>query len=218
MPMWEPFWYPYDPYALVFTLALLILLAKQSYGGFTVVFAVATCNRETTFFMTFYLILAAWRTLPFRTLSAWVAVQFLIWVGVKFCLGWCFQAHSGATLFQHQYWSNIRFMFDMTYEQQLGYSFELLVRLAFMPGQFAFIWILPVLGWRYLQHFLRAGLITLIIFIAMMSYVANLYESRIFLETIPWVLTPALVVLVRWLGDSLQGGDLVEHAPTGAVA
>ena len=59
LPRLNNYWYPCDMASIMFFTLALILLYKQKWVMFYMVFAVATLNRETTFFLTFIYLLTA---------------------------------------------------------------------------------------------------------------------------------------------------------------
>lgn len=141
-----------------------------------------------------------WDRMPVRILTIHLFAQFVIWVMIKIFLAWFFSDKSG-TIFLHQYFSNINFLTDITWE---GYTvtrnFEYFFRPAYLIGNFGFIYILIIAFWKKLDNdFLRRSIFVIFPFYISMLYVAQIYEYRIFSEMIPIILMPSLYILVKLL-------------------
>lgn len=202
LPRYQPLWYPYDAYSLLFFLIGLLLLRKEIYNyWFYILFIVATFNRETTIFLTLILLFTAWGKMPKNKLFIHISAQLLIWITIKIFLARLFFSNPGHA-FQNQYISNFRFLTDINYVLRLPAIVELFFRPAFLIGNFGFIYLLIIVYWKKLDNsFLRSSTLVLIPFYLVMLCFANIYEYRIFTEMIPIVLMPSLYILVKILQE-----------------
>jgi hypothetical protein len=202
LPRYQPLWYPYDAYSLLFFLIGLLLIRKGIYNyWFYILFIIATFNRETTLFLTVILLFTAWGEMPKTKLFKHISAQLFIWITIKIFLARLFSSSPGE-IFQNQYISNFRFLTDINYESRLPTMVELFFRPAYLIGNFGFIYLLIIVYWKKIDNsFLRSSTLVLIPFYLVMLYAANIYEYRIFTEMIPIVLMPSLYILVRLLQE-----------------
>jgi hypothetical protein len=90
-----PFWYPSDlPSVLFFTLGL-VCLQRGSWLLFYPLLAVATFNRETTFFLSIAFVLTRLGRMPLHKVALHAAAQGSIWAAVKLLLDRLYGANPG---------------------------------------------------------------------------------------------------------------------------
>jgi hypothetical protein len=197
LPHYQSMWTPYDAYALLFMLCGLLFLHKENFYWYYLFFIIATFNRETTFFLTIIMLFVFWNRMPKKTLALHIFAQFSVWVIIKLFLAWLFIDKPGA-VFQHQYFSNINFLTDITWEGYTLRFFEYFFRPAYLIGNFGFIYLLIIAFWKKLDNvFLRRSVFVIIVFYILMLYVGQIYEYRIFSEMIPIILMPSLYIMVK---------------------
>ena len=191
LPRFQPLWYPYDSYACAFLTAGLILLYRERWSLYYPLFFLAVLNRETAGFLTVFFLLTQYGRKPFKFLLWHISCQALIWIAVKLVLGFVFADHPGE-LFQNQWRQNVRFF------TEAGSPHELIFRFAFILGNFAFLWPVPLLYWHLLEsEFLRRTYGGLFLFYLGMLFTANIFEYRIFGEVVPVLLAPVLVIVTE---------------------
>ncbi len=201
-------WQPYDVWALFFTIALLTLMYTQRFGLLLVVFIIGTLNRETTIVVTAIGMILywngrngksnaerRWHTKQFRNV---LAIQAVVWVVLKFVLETMFSDRPGS-MFQVQYLENWKFITDPGYLRRFSDPWiEMIFRFVFLLGNFGFLWVLVVGYRRSIRDFFLSGALLIVPFYFLgMLYVANLFEYRIFVELVPIIVAPAILILVR---------------------
>jgi len=199
IPRYQPIWYAYDAWALVFMLAGLIALHQRMWWLYYPIFILATLNRETSCFLTMIMVLTLFGRIPFWQLLLHGLAQLLLWLGIKYGLDHLIFPDAPGQTYYQQYLSNWRFITDMTYEQRFALpQWEAWFRPVYLLGNFAFVWLLVIRYWNRIgSDFVARAALVLIPFTLAMLYVSNIYEYRIFGEMLPLVLTPALLIVVN---------------------
>ncbi|MES2388863.1 MAG: hypothetical protein V4543_12750 [Bacteroidota bacterium] len=205
LPRYQPLWYPYDMWSVTFNILGLIFLYKRQWLPFYITFILATFNRETACFLTMVYLLVNYRQESNKNMALHFVAQLGLWFGIKIFLSYVFADVPGP-VFQHQYMSNIKFFTDPYYEHRIGSkAFEMVFRLAYMVGNFAFVWLLVMFFHKHLNNlFLSRAALVIIPFFSGMLYVSNIFEYRIFGEMIPFILAPAVVILINMIRARTQ--------------
>jgi len=192
LPRTAPFWYPSDiPAILFFTLGLLALY-KRNWFLFYPVYFFGAFNRETICFLTFIYIFTAYRQEKIARILIHVALQFVIWISIKYILHLMFSGNPGEGLFEPQFGANIQFLLTPK-------------RWPFFLSNMGFCWLLVVTRWRYIQDtFARRSLLVSIPFLIGMCIVGDLWELRIYGELIPVFLLGSLLILIELVKDKDQ--------------
>ncbi len=190
-------YYVYDLPAAAFTLAMVLLLARQHENpanrGFVLylaLFALATVNRETTVFMLPFFALLFWSVLTFRRWFVLLALQVIVFVAIQAPLHWLFQDNvnpNGQLAGSH---------YEYHLMLNLGLFTEPLYLLTFI-ARFAAGLYIPILLWRrYLDRRLGAALIGFGLPLLASVFVAGLViEHRVFIELIPLIWVGAMQVI-----------------------
>lgn len=191
LPRFTPRWYCWDLPSIAFVIGGLMLLYKQRWLPYYILFIFATFNRETSCFLTMVMVFTLWGTKSKLFIIKHAVLQLILWLAIKSYLHYLFVAQQG-DVYQHQYLSNMNFFFSY-YE-----LWDIIYKYSSLLSNFCFVWVLPVVYYKLIPSlFLRRTIWVLIPFFLSMAYVANLYEQRIYGEMIPIVLAPAVVVLVE---------------------
>jgi len=184
------FYYPYDmPSMLFFTLGL-ILLYREKWTPYYLLFIIATFNRETTCFLTMiYLVTAVGKNRP-KTIALHCFAQFAVWAGIKLYLGYLYRNNPGAGFFENQWEGNYVFFFKEDLLKSMPYFFRTL----------GYLWI-PIIILNHLikDRFVRRSLLVLIPFFVGMFFVGALHELRVWGEMIPVVLAAFILVVKELL-------------------
>jgi len=206
LPRYQPIWYGYDAWALVFVIGGLIALHQRQWIAYYILFTVATFNRETSCFLTMIMVVVYFGRMPLWQLFLHGLAQLLLWLGIKYGLEHLVFPDAAGQTYYRQYLSNWRFITDMTYEQRFHIpAWEIWFRPVYLLGNFGFIWLVVLRYWKRIgSDFVCRASLALIPFTLSMLYVANIYEYRIFGEMIPLVLTPALLILVNLIREKEQ--------------
>jgi len=184
------FRYPYDLTQILFFLGLIFFMLDRKIIAWYALLALATFNRETTLLLLPALFLI-WRNDNKRSAAVHLAISFAVWIGIKFLLSNLLPV-SGATM-DNKIYSNIALFLG----QKNGAS---LLSLLMVFGGF---WLFLPFGYRHMPREYRLLLITVPLTFAIMFFVGNLDEIRIFNElaviAIPSILAGLLGLLE---GDS----------------
>lgn len=201
LPRYMPMWFPYDVWALFFMIVLLLFLRTRHYTAYLIAFILGTLNRETTIFVTLIGCILYWQDRSkddrFRN---FLLIQIAIWTLIKVIFFFIFKNSSGSFIVI-EYMENVKFFIHTDRYYLFNNSVvEMVFRVAFLLGNFGFLWVFLV---RYFRKeddiFLRSSLIMLIPFSIVIFLVANIFEYRVFTEIIPIILTPVLVIIVRMI-------------------
>ncbi len=177
------FYYVYDiPSVFFFTLGL-VLIFKKRMMLFYALFIVATINRETSCFMTVIYLLVNWRG-NMRQALLHCGVQAAIWFAIKAMMMSLYPAtlERGTLMIILSNWHGLMDPISL---------FQVVSSLGFL-------WIFPLLGWRWLEEpFLRKACLVVPLFAGALFFVGNVQEIRIYGEMIPVVLPAALLIMGR---------------------
>ena len=187
-------YFPFDmPGIALFTLGL-VFLARRQWFLFYPLFALATVNRETTWFLTVILIAVEWGRIPGRMLLLHVVAQAAIWVAVKFALA---QAYPGGPQFANMIGQNVRTWTGMLTFTNLKDWGKLLL-------MFGGLWLLVPFVLREQPRFVRRALLTFPVFLLPMLVVGTIDEARLYAEWVPLVATACLLALATRLGFEVR--------------
>ena len=190
----DPFhaFYWFDTPSLLFFTVGMILLYKKKWIWFYPLFAVATLNRETTCFLTFIYLFTALGNERVLTIVFHCAAQFFIWMIIKTALFVLFIDNPGSQAgFEISSPGQ-----DVTHFADNVHYFMNPKNVASFLSIFGFIWI-PVLflHGQIKDQFVKRSLLVFIPQVCGMMIVANIYELRIFSETIPVFLAAFCIIL-----------------------
>ncbi|PQV63997.1 hypothetical protein B1R32_10722 [Abditibacterium utsteinense] len=184
--------YPYDVPAAFFATLGLLFMVQRRWALYLIVFFLATLNRETSAFLTLAFTLTLRDALPKRHFAALLASQIAIWVALRGFLSWIFASNGGSPIEWHlaDNWNELAGLFH--YPSALaGYPAPLALVCAF--ATLVVLWVTGVATRRVQPEFLRRARGVFWPFLAAMSGVGMLTETRLYSELIPILLAPALI-------------------------
>lgn len=194
------FYYVYDLPAAVFTLALVVLMAKFARNRtrrwlsyYLVLFAVATLNRETTLFLILPFIAVCYRTIDRNVLVKAVVLQATLFLAIQGALQWAFVDHVNpyagvpGTYYENHLLGNLSLFTNPVY---------LITYLArFSAGLY-----LPVLLLRhYLNPILGRTLLWFgVPFLTSVLLFGRMQEHRVVIELVPLIWLSGIQVIASW--------------------
>lgn len=181
--------YPYDVPAVFFTTLGLLLMAQRRFTLYLAVFTLATLNRETSVFLTLAFVLTLWDALPRRRFAVLVASQIAIWLALRGFLSWMFALNPGHPVEWHYTtnWNALTHLFSAPPTLALASAMVALVGM----------WAIGAATRRFQPAFLRRASGVFWPFMASMSIVGVLSETRLYSELIPILLAPALIGILN---------------------
>jgi hypothetical protein len=186
-------YFPFDMPCVFFFTAGLLLMVQQRWQLYYPLFALATINRETTWFLTVVLLFTAFGRMPARSLLLHVLAQAALWVAIKVALYHAF-ADANPALFGSLWWKNSATLMGMFTLQ--GNGLKDWAKLFLMFGG---LWMLVPFVYKGQPEFLRRALWASPVLILPMFLVGTIDEARQFPELIPLIATPVLVSIGRVL-------------------
>jgi hypothetical protein len=189
-------YFPFDLPGVFFFTAALLALSRGRWAAYYPLFALATVNRETTWFFT-VVFLAVWaRRMPARALALHVLAQAGIWIAIKAFL---FQAYAGAGqgLFANMIAQNLA-----TFRGMLTLGGTGLKDWAKLLLMFGSLWLALPFVLRGRPEAVRRALLSVPVFIVPMLIVGTIDEARVYGELIPLITTPVLLYLASRLETS----------------
>ena len=180
-------YFPFDLPGVFFFTAALLALTRGRWTAYYPLFALATVNRETTWFFT-VVCLAVWMgRMPARALAAHVLAQALIWIAIKATL---FHVYAGAGqgLFANMAAQNFATFRGMLTLQ--GSGLKDWAKLFLMFGS---LWIALPFVLRGRPDPVRRALFAAPVFVLPMLIVGTIDEARVYGELIPLIATPFLL-------------------------
>jgi hypothetical protein len=197
---WTPraiFYYVYDLPAAMFTLALVLLMARLAvrptramFLRYLLVFALATVNRETTIFLLPAFALLLWPAAGMRRCGLMLAAQLGLFVAIQLPLTELFAANVNPNAaLKHT-----------GYEYHFGYNLDALSNPLYTItylARFSAALYVPLLVWRrFLDPRLARLLIGFALPLALVAVVVGrIVEQRIFIEIVPLIWLAALQVI-----------------------
>jgi len=192
---------PYDVPSLFFFCLCICLILKQKPIAYYAVFALATFNRETTCFITFFFLICEWFASANLTssrrwwrLASHAVLQAFIWVAIKSYLTLLFRANPVETnnngVFVFNVAKNIRFLLNPGEWPQL-------------LSIFGFTLPLLVLGYSWIRdrRIQRACLIMVPLWFVGMMMVGVIIEIRIFNELSALLSLAVTLIVYNWAQD-----------------
>lgn len=194
------FYYAYDLPAAVFTLALVVLMAKFARTrarrwliGYLALFAVATLNRETTLFLILPFIVVCYRTIDRNRLIKAVVLQVTLFLAIQGALQWVFVNHTNpyagvpGTHYENHLLNNLGLfanpLYFITYIARFGAGLYLPVLLLRQHLN-------PALG-RTLLWFGIPFLTSVLLF-------GRIQEHRVTIEIVPLIWLCSIQAIVSW--------------------
>lgn len=209
------FYYAYDLPAAVFTLALVVLMAKFAQSGnrrwlsgYLVLFAVATLNRETTLFLILPFIMVCYRPIDRNVLVKAVLLQVALFLAIQGLLQWAFMDHVNpyagvpGTSYENHLLGNLSLLANPLY---------LIAYLArFSAGIY-----LPVLLLRhYLDPILGRTLLWFgVPFLTSVLLFGRIQEHRVVIELVPLIWLSGIQVIASWNAARVSQGGVSRHGP-----
>jgi len=180
-------YFPFDLPGVFFFTAALLALTRGRWSAYYLLFALATVNRETTWFFTVVCLFVWAGRMPARTLAAHVLAQAAIWIAIKTVL---FHAYAGAGqgLFANMIAQNLATFRGMLTLQGSGPKDW--AKLFLMFGS---LWLVLPFVWRGRPEAVRRTLLAAPVFILPMLIVGTIDEARVYGELIPLIATPVLL-------------------------
>lgn len=197
--------YLYDIPAAFFATLGLLLLVRERWRLYLLVFAVATVNRESSALLVLAFALTQWQRLSGPQFLRLLVAQAGIWLVARGLLNRLFAANPGAPVEVQLSW-NISMLRKALFEGHAEFGFVMAVSLML------FLWITASVTSQYVPQFLRRARGVVVPFLALMTVVGVLTETRLYGEMIPFLLTPALVGLYGW-NQARRGSQLMVSAP-----
>lgn len=177
--------YLYDVPAAFFATLALLFLVQRRFSLYLLIFALATLNRETSAFLTLAFALTLWDAFPRRRFVALLAAQIGIWLVLRALLSHIFASNPGKPVEWHlaENYSALAGLFNAPISLALGSALVTLLAL----------WAMGMATRRVQPEFLRRARGVFWPFMALMSLVGVLTETRLYSELIPILLAPALI-------------------------
>ena len=178
-------YYPYDlPSVLLFTLGL-IAVHRRGWIWFSIWFAIATLNRETSLLLTVAFVAVSRERGP--RFASLLALQVLLWTAIEFALWRAFRdsVWLGYGTFELPLITNARALTELSGRALLGVTTG--VALSFVAVRLA-----P----RISNEFLRRGLMAVPAIVLITWATGFLRELRVYGEVLPLILVPTWVALV----------------------
>jgi hypothetical protein len=188
-------YFPFDMPCMFFFTAGLLLLYQRRWEFYYPLFALATINRETTWFLTVVLLFTAFGRMRGRTLALHVLSQAALWIAIKWAL-YRQVPDADRALFGSLWWKNEATLAGMFTLQGDGPKDWLKLFL-----MFGGLWMLVPWVYKGQPEFLRRALWAAPVLILPMFLVGTIDEARQFPELIPLIATPVFVRLGRILGS-----------------
>ena len=189
-------YFPFDMPGLFFMVAACLCLVRRSWPLYYALFVLGTLNRETTWFWTVLFLLVEFRRLPFRALTAHLAAQAAIWVGLKIALYDLFPGSERA-LFATMLPKNLDTWHGMLTLHGTG-----LKDWAKAVLMFGGLWLAVPFVLRGQPRFVQRTLWGVVPFVAAMIIVGTIDEARVYGEILPLVTLPVLI----WLARRIEAG------------
>lgn len=209
------FRYVYDLPAAVFTLALVLCLARfvqapetgrlMAYLG---LFALATVNRETTMFMLPAFVAACWGVLERRTLATALAAQVIIFVVIQAAIKWFVPG------LPNPYASIPGTNYEIHLTDNLWLFTNPLYLLTYLARFGAGLYLPILLLHRYLDPVLKRTLLWFgIPFLVSTVLFGRLVEHRVVIEIVPLLWLGAVQAISAWSADQARQSQARERLP-----
>lgn len=189
-------YFPFDLPGVFFFAAAMLAVTRRQWWLYYPLFAIATLNRETTWFFTVVFLFVAFRRLPARGLAAHVVAQAALWVAIKVAL---YHAYPGAEphLFANMITRNLETWRGMLTLRGSGLKDWAKLGLMFGGLHLALPW-----TWRGRPEPVQRALLAAPLFVLPMLLVGTIDEARVYGELVTVIATPTLL----WLAVRLEVG------------
>ncbi|AZO31441.1 hypothetical protein [Mesorhizobium sp. M1B.F.Ca.ET.045.04.1.1] len=209
------FRYVYDLPAAVFTLALVLCLARfvqapetgrlMAYLG---LFALATVNRETTMFLLPAFLAVCWGVLERRTIATVLAAQVIIFVVIQAAIRWFVPG------LPNPYASIPGTNYEIHLTDNLGLFTNPLYLLTYLARFGAGLYLPILLLHRYLDPVLKRTLLLFgIPFLLSTVLFGRLVEHRVVIEIVPLLWLGAVQAISAWSADQARQSQARERLP-----
>lgn len=204
------FFFPYDTWALVFTVLGLLLCLKQRFLWLYGLIIVATLNRESSL-----LIICMLPALYAGKKVRWIRpflISFLLYVIVRGVVSYALRFHDGQLAELYNLNSGYAHLTDnMYFLLQKNYFLWLMAEMSYMP-----------LLWFAFSNYIPKALLRLrfiaLLYVLSLFVIGNIIEGRIWGEAVVLLYLPVMLGLKNWLIDhpitlttDLRGLALIEH-------
>lgn len=180
LPWSFDFYWPYDFSGILLWTACLVALMERRYAVYLALFALATFNRETTFFLMGIFAATQWEALGKRGTLIWTGRQLLVWAVILVGLRLAIPTDSGHPVEIHLI-PNLVYLLGAGWITSAQHWLQLL-------GGVGFFWLLAPWYWRRKSAFLKRCCWVLPFYLLVMLLVGRLVETRLWYEWIPIVL------------------------------
>lgn len=201
LPRYVPIWYPYDSFGMMFFIMGLYFLRINNLFAFYLVLLVGTFNRETTLVLIAIFAVVHWGAVNKVKIASHICAQMALWFAIKILLSQYFSSSAGASLVP-TLGNNLHFLSALDYYNLKLGDFERIFRYVFLLSNFGFVYLIVIFYWVKLDDvFLRRTTLTLIPFFISILFVGNMFEFRLYGELVPFVLMPAIYILIELIND-----------------
>lgn len=209
------FRYVYDLPAAVFTLALVLCLARfvQTPGtgwlmAYLGLFALATVNRETTMFLLPAFLAVCWGVLERRTIATALAAQVIIFVVIQAAIRWSVPG------LPNPYASIPGTNYEIHLTDNLWLFTNPLYLLTYLARFGAGLYLPVLLLHRYLDPVLKRTLLWFgIPFLVSTVLFGRLVEHRVVIEIVPLLWLGAVQAISAWSADQARQSQARERLP-----
>jgi hypothetical protein len=202
LPWSFDFYWPYDFSGLLLWTGCLVLLFERRYEWYLWLFAIATFNRETTFFLIGIFAATQWEALGRRRVLEWTGRQLMIWVLILVGLRVAIPTQEGDPL-EFQFWANCVYLASGVWLCLVEHWLTLLAGAGFM-------WVLVPWHWRKKSLFLRRACWVLPAYAVGMLIVGRLVETRLWYEWVPIVMALAGQSLMEFWNQERKAAAAAE--------
>lgn len=209
------FRYVYDLPAAVFTLALVLCLARFVQApetgrliAYLGLFALATVNRETTMFLLPAFLAVCWGVLERRTIATVLAAQVIIFVAIQAAIRWFVPG------LPNPYASIPGTNYEIHLTDNLWLFTNPLYLLTYLARFGAGLYLPIVLLHRYLDPVLKRTLLWFgIPFLLSTVLFGRLVEHRVVIEIVPLLWLGAVQAISAWSADQARQSQARERLP-----
>jgi hypothetical protein len=196
----DVWYYPSDvPSLLFFTLGMWTLHKKQ-WRLYYPIFMLATFNRETSCFLTIYMLLLMLDVKPFSRLLGHVVFQAMLWVAIKVVLYKLYEINTNIE------YADVGGVFKFTLMDNMSQNW--LKTLVLLPSVYGLLWIpLIYVAATIRPYALRRALLVIPIFHLLMIIPGEIFELRIYAEMIPVVIAGLVMGTCTYMSKRVAGPD-----------
>lgn len=189
----HPYFVPYDTYSILFFIVASVFLYQKKWLLFYITFFIATFNKETTCFLSILFLIIYFDKIKTQFLVSHFAAQLGIWLLVKYIVFYFLRDRSGDQFI-------LLFKENIELFTKSGSPLVLISRISILLGNFCFIWLVSVIGYKQLKNeTLKRSLLLLFPFCIGMFLVGSVIENRIYGEMAPIVLTSFWCILIEYI-------------------